>query len=807
MKIILNILTWIISVTFQIVTGFVVGYIFFAEGYGNILFLWIGITLGVFLVGILGTILRKTISPKRYFLRLGLTALGVSLPFVVFYRTDLFFYNADYEIFPLVPFLAIAIGIMGFYVSDKFMRGDSYKKIINTIGYSVSTLVLVSGVYVLWDWFTPFRLPIQNLKPNQALNMELVNIVGDGFNPEVIRENYVYGIANNRLAVFDISDLNHMFPVGQSEIISDDLIRINLFQNYAYITSGSFGSNTENKIYVVDIANPTHPHYLASYTLSGKYIWKVKNFKSYFFIIGCVECTQYSYDQHALYILDLNDPSKPVEIGHYYSDTNISDMAFYGDYAYLALAEDGHEHDGLRILNIENPKEPKDATSLFPSGEGYQVTISNNKLYFDGKSKDFANGLYIMDISSPTIPKEISFHSHSDYNELNILSNDIGYTTKTTPCICVVSDETLKTVVTFIDYSNPKQPKQRGTFEFEGFSVDIQGSLAIAWDSVTQADRFFDISNLDNPMEVGRYIPFNLHDLTGEIFIDGTKAVIPTDKTKLYILDISNPSLPILAGVYDVGDDEYSIIKFYRNYVYLNISNEIQVLDISNTVNPSIVWRYNMIDQSRQYAGMAITGDHALMISEMDGLYIYDISDSANPILINHQKDLKGFGYIDGFDSIGEHFYTYNNRKLYAFDLSDPKNVYETDSLKTSTYQNVTVIGKLAFLDNSPFVGNEPATLSIVDLSNPQKLKLVSSYNWLQWSSISGNSENMIYIADWSDGLHIVDFSDPKNPKEIGFYGIKDGAKGIAVGKGNFVYVLSDNNYDLYILRYIPTAP
>jgi hypothetical protein len=801
----LNIAAWVIAIVFQIVMGFIVGYTFFAEGYGNIIFMWIGMTIGIFLMGMLVTVFRRTISPKRYFLRLGLTALCVSVPLIVFYRSKQFIYNADYETPPFFPFLAIIVGIIGFYVIGWLKTEFIYWRVLRITGYVVSISVLIAGIYALWNWLTPFRLPIQNLEPDQVLNMELVNIVGDGFNPEVIQGNYVYGISDKRLAVFDISDPKHMFPVGQSEIISGDLLRINLFENYAYITSGNFGSDIGNEIHVVEITDPTHPRYLASYDLSGKYIWNVESFKNYLYIIGCIECTQYSYDQRALYIMDLNNPRKPVEVSHYYSDTNISDMAIYNNYVYLALAEEGHDYEGLRILNIANPKEPKEINSLFPSGKGYQVTISNSKLYFDGESQAFANGLYILDISNPVIPKELSLQRHSVYDKPSILPNDIGYTTKTTPCICAVRDETPRTVVTFIDYSDPKQPKQRGTFEFEGFSVDIQDHLALAWDSVTQVYRFFDISNFDNPKEVGQYIPFSLHDLSGEMFMDGTKAVIPTDETSLYILDLSNPSLPTLSTIYNVGD-YYSVIKLYKNYVYLNVTNEIQILDISAPIKPSIVWRQNAIGQSGEYFGVSMVGDYMYMIDKVGGLNIYNISNPASPVLISHQEDLKGFGYIDGFDVNGRYFYVFEENDVRIFDALDPKNIIEVMTIYQSFHQRIIRIGNLAFLDDSSYSGQRPATLSIVDLSDPEKLKLVSSYNWLQWSTISGNSESMTYIADWY-GLHIVDFSDPKNPKEIGFYGMKDGAKGIAVGKDNFVYVLSENIYALYVLRYIPSKP
>ena len=428
---------WVIAILFQTLTGLVAGYIFFAEGYGDIVFMWLGITLGVFVSGVLVTIFRKAFQPKKYLLRLGLIGLCASLPLIIFYQTDLFFYNADYETPPEFPLLAVLMGVLGFYVFRWLNNGRALAKVTQVAGYGLSVLVIAAGCFSLWNWLTPFPLPLRGNESELPLNMELVNIVGEGFQPEVIRGNYLYGISNHRLVVFDISDPTSISLIGQSEIITSDLRRINLFENYAYITAGGFGYNDGNKIHVVEIADPSQPHYLASYDLTGEYIWDVYNFKHYLYIIGCIECGQSAYDQHALYIMDLSDPQTPVEIGHYYSDTNISDIAFYGEYAYLALAEAEKDHDGLRILDLHDPGAPRVVTSLFPSTKGHLTAVSAQRLYFDTQTQDLdEDKLYILDISNPVDPREIASHRHAAYGHFGAVSDGILYTTSAIPCGC-----------------------------------------------------------------------------------------------------------------------------------------------------------------------------------------------------------------------------------------------------------------------------------------------------------------------------------------------------------------------------------
>lgn len=698
------------------------------------------------------------------------------------------------------------MSVLGFYVIRWLNNSRALAKVTQVAGYSISVLVIAAGCFSLWNWLTPFPLPLRGNELEPPLNIELVNIVGEGFQPEVIRSNYVYGISNYRLVVFDISDPASISLVGQSEIISSDLRRINLFGNYAHITAGGFGYNDGNKIHVVEITDPSQPHYLASYDLTGEYIWNVYNFKHYLYIIGCIECGQYAYDQHALYVMDLSDPQAPVEIGDYYSDTNISDIAFYGEYAYLVLAEAEKDHDGLRILDLTDPGALRVITSLFPSAKGYHIAISAQRLYFDTQPQDLEkNKLYILDLSNPVNPSEIASHLHTTYGQFGVVSDGIVYTTNAIPCGCTDTDEPPETVVTMRDYPDPVSPQQLGTFEFGGYILDVEGQRAFAWDTVDQAYRFFDLSNPDAPKEIGNYVPFSLHDLSGELFVNGSRAVIGTDETNLYILDISNPSVPLVSSIYNAGD-YYWLIGLYDTYVYVHLEEEIRVIDISDPEVPVIVWRYAGVDADGDYTDMIIEGHFAYLSNSVDGLYVYDISDSRNPALVNLQKELAGYDPIEGFNSDGTHFYIFGEDDVRIFDASDPRHIVEVGKIDQQYHQKITLVGDLAFLDDSLYSGREPATLLIFDLSTPSSPELVNSYHWPQWAKINGDSEGMTYIADMFYGLTIEDFTDPKNPKVLGSYDMEDGAIGAAAGDDNFIYVLSDNTYALHVLRYIPPS-
>lgn len=123
-KKIFNVLSWIITILFQVASGQIAGRIAITIGQGKVLesiiFLWIGIAVGVFLIGALAILLRRSIYPKKYLSRLGLTSLGVLIPIAILVAVGLSqgFYS---EIFNnglglMLKRLAYIFGMIGFYI-------------------------------------------------------------------------------------------------------------------------------------------------------------------------------------------------------------------------------------------------------------------------------------------------------------------------------------------------------------------------------------------------------------------------------------------------------------------------------------------------------------------------------------------------------------------------------------------------------------------------------------------------------------------------------------------------------------------
>ena len=129
-KKILSVLGWIITVILQVAFGQIAGTIALAIGRGkmpeSMIFLGIGIAVGVFLIGALAILLRRAIQPKKYLSRLGFTVLGVLIPLAILVAIGLS-QGFDSEIINgglglLLTLLASILGMIGFYVPGWIKR-------------------------------------------------------------------------------------------------------------------------------------------------------------------------------------------------------------------------------------------------------------------------------------------------------------------------------------------------------------------------------------------------------------------------------------------------------------------------------------------------------------------------------------------------------------------------------------------------------------------------------------------------------------------------------------------------------------
>ncbi len=174
-----------------------------------------------------------------------------------------------------------------------------------------------------------------------------------------------------------------------------------------------------------------------------------------------------------------------------------------------------------------------------------------------------------------------------------------------------------------------------------------------------------DVSSSTNPQWAGGY---SVGAGVSAISVRGSYAYLATDRKsdELVILDVSNPSAPILAGSYNVvsasgwGDGESVYqrgLELYLGLTYATGSPEIYTLDVSKPSVPSLVSAY--------VAGSSVVGEFArdsllfALTSTSQQLQILDASNTTTLVPYTNATTIPATGTV--LDCEGNYFYAGSN--------------------------------------------------------------------------------------------------------------------------------------------------
>jgi hypothetical protein len=134
---------------------------------------------------------------------------------------------------------------------------------------------------------------------------------------------------------------------------------------------------------------------------------------------------------------------------------------------------------------------------------------------------------------------------------------------------------------------------------------------------------------------------------------------------------------------------------------------------------------------------------------------------------------------------------------------------YHEDVENRDYVWNIGGVDAVAVVGDYAYVGEGPS-LTILDVSSPSTPVVVGRSNLIPYDGPEGHygvdyvtvAGNYAYVG--SDGLRVIDVSDPANPIEVGYFGI--GRSDVAV-QGDYAYV-ADEYYGLWVVDVSdPTNP
>jgi hypothetical protein len=434
------------------------------------------------------------------------------------------------------------------------------------------------------------------------------------------------------------------------------------------------------------------------------------------------------------------------------------------------------------------------------------IAIQGNYAYV----ADMEDGLVIYDLSDPNNPRKISQLS-GNANEKDSWSGAMDVAVSGNYAYIAAYSGALVTV----DISNPAQPTLRTVNPLEGIpsALTVSGNrvyIAIGSKGVAIASLLFPASPF-----VGPYV-----DTPGDAFdvaVFGNVAAVAAGRGGLQILRLG--VFPYLRGglEIDAGDLATSVAFDANGLIYLGTeSHGVQVYDISSW-NPAVGRWWTGSEANAERASPIKTGWISLpgRASRLtfDGLNLYvahstgvSVVDTANPELLYIISTLKG---VDAVDVAQQGELTYVAAG--SSGLVTLARVTSGEALDCNAGQGdqgggkLTKVGEwqgsvrdMAFFGFNAFVASWTNGVKILDFSNFDQIQEVGSYNQSLDEAHPFNAMGIdfqnpyAYVTSLSGDLHVLNLSIPSQPHLMGMV---DWNRSEDVGTWSSVDQRDDNTY------------
>lgn len=585
-----------------------------------------------------------------------------------------------------------------------------------------------NGIY---GWQSNYEY-VEWQKPDRdSLNMRVIGRTLFGSCWQIcIKDTFAYGIFGNSLLIFSIADDSNPILLG----FYDEACMVTRFDgSYFYgpdiYVEDSFAYITGGELTIFNISDPCSVHELGS--CGGGYAFSI------------VDTIMYRAKTAGFDVISISDPTSPVVIGSWTKpwggSKQIQDIMVKDSIAYV-LDFLGWGGGNFSIVNVADPTNPQEIITCNENNSGTSIYVLDS-LAIMGSTH---NGFDIMNVSDPSSPQMVYDGPYTGGYELVI----------------------------------------------DLFAVDTL--LYIALDVYTHI--CFDIYNISNPSSP-QLLSRNSIGAGGyrEIRVENDKAYMAGEYGGFQILDVSDPFNVYELGCYDnAGNNQ---IMAYSNVgidikdgiVYLPsivparrngrryAASGLYVLDVTDPPSPSIMgyshvwpeWSWNgYSDPGSPAAGIEVVNEFAFQTQFGEGLVVTDVSDPSSPYVITSCAGSMEISDVDVEDDTIA--YTADNWLPYIFDVSDPTQIPIIGLLPNTHITKVEVIDTLVYaVERMGYL----IIYNVADPANPQTLyceNLDAKQTFVQDTLLYMTT--CIQSPSSTNGLSILDISDPTSPVEIGFW-------------------------------------
>ncbi|UCH85109.1 MAG: T9SS type A sorting domain-containing protein, partial [Candidatus Latescibacterota bacterium] len=509
-------------------------------------------------------------------------------------------------------------------------------------------------------------------------------------------------------------------------------------------------------------------------------------------IDGTIAYTNFGY---YLTALDISDPTTPRKISNLLLPNRSQDLTLGGGYLYAAAADSGLRvinladpsrleevaslkdvdpariaieddklyvagfDDSLEIVDISDPKNPENVGAVgLPSGLFANVAVEGGFAYFVNSS-----GFYVVDVGVPFAPVVVAslpFGSGSI-----VIVNDIAYISG----------------LRAIDISDPTNPIDLGVVsECSAQDMAVSGSRLYLAEGFYDRLTILDITDPLLPTELGSA---NLLGSEYRVAVSGSVACVATKTRGLNLVDVSDPSAASMIGHYETF---YFALGTKRFGDYLHVLGLFgwAIFDLADPGNP----RHVFFDPTGgETDRIAFSGAYAYVPVRMSccagwSFFItYAMSDPTNPIPVDSDQ-LSDYSEIYDIETAGDLLHVVDYDGLYIFDISN-----RADPAPVGF---IPLVGQISAQDNYVYDAAGSAGFKIYDVTDPGSPSQVGGISLGHAQDVDVVGDFAYVVCSGVDALRIVDVSDKAHPVEVGRLADPLGASLVSVS-GIYAYLTS----------------
>ncbi len=422
-----------------------------------------------------------------------------------------------------------------------------------------------------------------------------------------------------------------------------------------------------------------------------------------------------------------------TEIG-YWDDNygQINDVSIVGNYAYLALG-----NEGFLVFDVTNASIPVIETSWNDYTCNY-IYAAGDKIYCSNNS-----AIYVLDASDINNLNLATNWSASNVRDIYGQGDLIYYTRNNGFYIYNISD-----------LLNPSYVDHHSDNDY--YELQIESGYAYVQETGIVQCRVFNVTDPTNII----YLYFiQLPNMNDFYYANNYIYVANTDTVWLFNFT-DKLAVPVNTDVYANNNTGINDIQVAGNYLYIEEGDDIVLVDISNKTN---VQYHSMFDNDFFINDIIVDGD-IVFAYDTNTFEIIDAADTMNLVILWYDQI---YGHTFGFFIDGSYAYVADHSNLEILDISDPANPVKIGKF----FDDGGSIIQVCVKDDYAYILEAGFGLKILDVSDPTniiEMGNVSLIGFTLWDLFV--TEEFAFVSLVGDGLAIIDIYYPDYPQLTTIY-------------------------------------